>query len=82
MKVPSVLLASAALLTPAAVAHYSSCDDVRDEFVQRDGCSLTLGGKPWKAVGANVYWLGLDENIVPPPKGEPWYPPLNASYPV
>ncbi len=40
-----------------------------------------LDGKPWKAVGANVYWLGLDENVVPP-DGEPYYAPTHASYPT
>lgn len=40
-----------------------------------------LRGKPWTAAGANVYWLGLDENVIPPP-GEPFYPKFNASYPT
>ena len=28
-----------------------------------------------------MYWLGLDENVIPP-KGEPFYEPFNASYPT
>jgi mannan endo-1,4-beta-mannosidase len=40
-----------------------------------------LNGKPWKAVGANIYWLGLDENVTPP-AGEPYYAPFTASYPT
>jgi mannan endo-1,4-beta-mannosidase len=28
-----------------------------------------------------VYWLGLDENAIPP-AGEPLYAPFNASYPT
>ena len=40
-----------------------------------------LDGQPWTASGANVYWLGLDENVIPP-AGEPFYAPFNASYPT
>ncbi|BGP06992.1 hypothetical protein JCM10049v2_002822 [Rhodotorula toruloides] len=36
-------------------------------FVARNGTRLTLDGSDFKAVGANVYWLGLDENGVPSP---------------
>ena len=50
--------------------------------VTRRGSELLLDGKRWTMSGANVYWLGLDENVVPPPPGEPFYPPLNASYPT
>ncbi|KAI1083203.1 glycoside hydrolase family 5 protein [Whalleya microplaca] len=49
--------------------------------VTREGTSLLVDGKPWKAVGPNIYWLGLDENVVPP-EGEPYYPPTKASYPT
>ena len=47
----------------------------------RKGSELQLGGKRWTASGANVYWLGLDENVIPPP-GQPFYAPFNASYPT
>lgn len=50
-------------------------------YVHRRGAELWLNGEPWTASGANVYWLGLDENVRPPP-GEPFYAPLNASYPT
>lgn len=40
-----------------------------------------MGGEHWTASGANVYWLGLDENVVPP-AGQPFYAPFNASYPT
>jgi mannan endo-1,4-beta-mannosidase len=53
----------------------------RNSYVYRNGTSLMLLGKPWTASGANVYWLGLDENVIPP-KGEPFYAPFNASYPT
>lgn len=47
----------------------------------RHGSSLLLNGAPWTASGANVYWLGLDENVIPP-AGQPFYAPTNASYPT
>ncbi|KAH8808112.1 glycoside hydrolase [Xylogone sp. PMI_703] len=53
----------------------------RNSYVYRDGTSLRLLGEHWTASGANVYWLGLDENVIPPP-GSPFYPPFNASYPT
>ncbi|KAI2629701.1 glycoside hydrolase family 5 protein [Hypoxylon sp. NC1633] len=49
--------------------------------VIRNGTTLFVDGKPWKAVGPNVYWLGLDENVTPP-AGEPFYAPTKASYPT
>ncbi|KAK4701098.1 mannan endo-1,4-beta-mannosidase, partial [Phenoliferia sp. Uapishka_3] len=36
-------------------------------FVKRNGTRLTLDGVDFKAVGPNIYWLGLDENVVPNP---------------
>ncbi|KAK0731515.1 glycoside hydrolase superfamily [Lasiosphaeris hirsuta] len=68
---------TASLLALPAFAH----GDVRDLPVTRSGSSLLLDGKPWKAVGANVYWLGLDENVTPP-AGEPYYAATKASYPT
>jgi mannan endo-1,4-beta-mannosidase len=49
----------------------SQSQDVRDLHIIRDGSALLLDGKPWKATGANVYWLGLDENptVAYPTKG-------------
>ncbi|KAK0734872.1 glycoside hydrolase superfamily [Lasiosphaeria miniovina] len=67
------LLAASATAAPRA--------DIRDVPVTREGSTLLLDGKPWKAVGANVYWLGLDENVTPA-SGEPYYAPLKASYPT
>lgn len=32
-------------------------------FVQRDGNSLVLDQEPFRFGGANIYWLGLDENV-------------------
>ena len=53
----------------------------RNEHVTRNGTRLELNGVPWTASGANVYWLGLDENVIPP-KGQPFYAKFNASYPT
>lgn len=35
----------------------------RNSFVKRNGTSLELAGESFKPVGANIYWLGLDENV-------------------
>jgi len=59
----------------------SAVSDTRDLPVTRSGSVLHLDGKPWRAVGPNVYWLGLDENVIPP-ADEPFYAPTNASYPT
>lgn len=53
----------------------------RNSYVYRQGTTLRLLGDHWTASGANVYWLGLDENVIPP-EGEPFYAPFNASYPT
>lgn len=49
--------------------------------VVRDGSQLLVDGKAWKAVGPNVYWLGLDENVTPP-DGQPYDPATKSSYPT
>ncbi|GAA5863400.1 hypothetical protein JCM3774_005279 [Rhodotorula dairenensis] len=38
-----------------------------DTRVTRVGSRLVLGDSTFQAVGANVYWLGLDENVEPSP---------------
>ncbi|KAI4153233.1 MAG: hypothetical protein LQ340_002442 [Diploschistes diacapsis] len=53
----------------------------RDSYVYRDGTKLKIDGQHFTTSGANVYWLGLDENVIPP-KGQPFYAPFNASYPT
>ena len=53
----------------------------RNSYVYQEGAQLMLNGKPWTASGANVYWLGLDENVIPL-AGQPFYAPFNASYPT
>jgi hypothetical protein len=78
MRFCTVALFAARLVNVAAKR--CSTRDV-DQTILRNGSVLTLNGTPWKAVGANVYWLGLDENVVPP-AGEPYYAPSHASYPT
>ncbi|KAF2842407.1 glycoside hydrolase family 5 protein [Patellaria atrata CBS 101060] len=69
MKLLSVLLVSSVAAQLGAISS-----------VVRNGSELQLNGKRWTASGANVYWLGLDENVGPTP-GEPYYEPTKASYP-
>lgn len=54
---------------------------VPNTSITRRDSSLMLNGERWTISGANVYWLGLDENVIPP-AGQPFYAPLNASYPT
>lgn len=53
----------------------------RNSYVYRDGAALKLNDVRFTASGANVYWLGLDENVIPP-AGQPFYAKFNASYPT
>ncbi|PSR99440.1 glycoside hydrolase superfamily [Coniella lustricola] len=55
--------------------------DLRNTPITRTGSTLFLGTAQWYAVGPNVYWLGLDENVIPTPSSAPFYAPFNASYP-
>lgn len=56
---------------PASAGSWISLDkivvtaapDLRGQFVTRDGSTLRLGGEPFRFAGANLYWLGLDDNI-------------------
>lgn len=77
---PTLLLLAATAMAIPSLKQKHACRDIRDKPITREGSTLLLNGKPWNAVGANIYWLGLDENVTPP-KGEPYYEPLKASYP-
>jgi mannan endo-1,4-beta-mannosidase len=71
-------------LTPQILQTFLTPNEVnlaRNSYVYREGTSLRLLGDHWTASGANVYWLGLDENVIPPP-GAPYYAPYHASYPT
>lgn len=76
MKPSTLLLLAMATLTPA-----HDPTTTRDLPITRQGPTLLLANQPWRAVGPNIYWLGLDENVIPSP-GEPFFAPLNASYPT
>ena len=70
-------LAQLLLFTTPALASLESLP------ITRTSASLYLNSTRWTASGANVYWLGLDENVIPPPNSNtPFYAPLNASYPT
>ncbi|KUJ08109.1 glycoside hydrolase [Mollisia scopiformis] len=71
-------------LTPQILQSFlepNEANIARNSYVYRDGTSLRLLGDQWTASGANVYWLGLDENVTPP-AGQPFYAPTRASYPT
>jgi mannan endo-1,4-beta-mannosidase len=74
-------LALAGLGLAGSLPRQSNPEDVRDLPITRKGSKLYLGDEEWKAVGANIYWLGMDENVVPPP-GEDYFEPENISYPT
>lgn len=72
------------LLFAAALSIAASLPEPKDHQlapVIRRGSKLLVNGKEWKAVGPNVYWLGLDENVTPP-EGEPYDPVTKSSYPT
>jgi mannan endo-1,4-beta-mannosidase len=71
MKFLLPLFAATALATPKEQLGRDAPKDARDLPIVRQGSALLLDGKPWKAVGPNVYWLGLDENptVAYPTKG-------------
>lgn len=43
------------------------------QFVQRSGSTLALGGAPFRFSGTNMYWLALDDNVRDA-SGAPTYP--------
>jgi len=71
-------------LTPQIINTFLQPNEIlleRNSYIYKNGTSLYLNGQRWTAAGANVYWLGLDENVIPP-AGQPFYAPFNASYPT
>lgn len=65
---------------PTALAFaFPEPDGSPNSPITRNGSRLFLNEHPWTASGANVYWLGLDENVAPPPGEEA---SSNISYPT
>lgn len=81
MKPSTILLSAPAALLPLCTCSRGHKSTIQNLPITRQGSALLLDNKPWRAVGPNIYWLGLDENVVPPP-GQPFYAPLHASYPT
>jgi mannan endo-1,4-beta-mannosidase len=80
----SSILSQNAPLTPQilqTLLEPNKVNSARNSYVYREGTTLRLLGDQYTASGANIYWLGLDENVIPP-EGEPFYAPTNASYPT
>ncbi|KAH8193695.1 hypothetical protein TruAng_012138 [Truncatella angustata] len=70
-----------ALIVAASYALATSCPALPLSPVTRKGTTLLVHGQPWKAIGPNIYWLGLDENVIPP-AGEPYDAATKSSYPT
>jgi len=49
-----------ALAVMAVCARSSGQTEYNDEFVQRDGTRLTLGGETFRYSGPNIEWLGVE----------------------
>ena len=62
-----------ALAMMAVCARSSAQTEHNDEFVQRDGTRLTLGGETFRYSGPNIEWLGLEAYGPLDPMG-PRYP--------
>ncbi len=61
-------VAAVAVTVPIATVSLSASDatalpSLNAEFVTREGTQLRLEGERFVASGANIYWLGLDENV-------------------
>ncbi|GJN89919.1 hypothetical protein Rhopal_002908-T1 [Rhodotorula paludigena] len=65
---PTPTAASSTHYTLSAAAQLPTASTAaQDSFVTRNGSRLVLAGHDFKAVGPNIYWLGLDENVGPGP---------------
>jgi hypothetical protein len=56
------MAAASARVASAAPGSASPAGPGAAAFVTRAGSQLTLNGQPFRFAGANIYWLGLDEN--------------------
>ncbi|BGP47000.1 hypothetical protein JCM10450v2_002852 [Rhodotorula kratochvilovae] len=65
---PTATTSSTAQYTLSAATQLPAASTAAvNSFIRRNGSRLSLAGSEFKAVGANVYWLGLDENVDPSP---------------
>ncbi|QBD78350.1 hypothetical protein EPA93_21045 [Ktedonosporobacter rubrisoli] len=51
------------LIITLLMYHRSTNPSGASDFVTRSDAQLMLDGKPFRFFGANIYWLGLDENV-------------------
>ncbi len=58
-----VFLAAMILLQISSTTTLVVTGEHMDEFVRRSGSELLLHGQRFRFAGANVYWMGLDENV-------------------
>ncbi len=58
-----LLVASIVVLSACASTNTVVSRGSMNEFVTRSGSQLMLDGRQFRFAGANVYWLGLDENV-------------------
>ena len=58
-----LLLLLAIIGVASALFACSPGETSQNNFVTRSGAQLLLHGQPFRLAGANIYWLGLDENV-------------------
>lgn len=63
MQKVAVFLIMSSLIIPLNVSASTIAHVADSEFVARSGSHLVLFGRPFRFAGANIYWLGLDENV-------------------
>ncbi|KAF2813287.1 uncharacterized protein BDZ99DRAFT_253173 [Mytilinidion resinicola] len=80
-QLPQRLLRPLELQDPLPLQNSADIALERNTYITCRGSELFLSNTRWTASGTNVYWLGLDENVIPP-AGAPFYALLNASYPT
>ncbi len=67
-----------ALAVMAVCLRSSAQTEHNDEFVQRDGTRLTLGGETFRYSGPNIEWLGLGSAWRPTARSIRWVPAIPA----
>lgn len=60
----ALVIAAALLVTaPVGATAAQGTSPTTDSFITRSGSQLLVDGSPFRFGGANIYWLGLDENV-------------------